>query len=64
MLNEHNGLIIHRPSYDQNNQQFWSQISAKGEQSCEALQFNDWQKVRTLLVSIEDDGHYYASFLR
>lgn len=62
MLSEHDGLIIHWPSYDDNNPQLWSQVSAKGEQSCEEIVFNDKQKVRTLLVSIEDDGDYYASF--
>ena len=62
MLNEHNGLIIHWPSYDKNNPQLWSITSAKGEQSCEGLTFNDGQKIRTLSVSIEDDGDYYANF--
>ena len=62
MLSEHNGLIIHWPSYDDNNPQLWSLASAKGEQSCEEIVFNDKQKIRTLLVSIEDDGDYYASF--
>lgn len=62
MLSEYNGLIIHWPSYDDNNPQFWSVVSAKGEQSCEEIVFNDGQKFRALLVSIEDDGDYYASF--
>lgn len=62
MLSEHNGLIIHWPSYDENNPQLWSLVSAKGELSCEHIEFNGGQKIRTLLVSIEDDGDYYASF--
>lgn len=62
MLTEHNGLVIHWPSYDENNPQLWSIASGKGEQSCEEIVFNDRQKVRTILVSIEGDGDYYASF--
>ncbi|MFT5163739.1 MAG: hypothetical protein ACI9FJ_002336, partial [Alteromonadaceae bacterium] len=62
MQNEHLGVIIHWPSYDNQNDSLWSILTAKGEQTCQAMVFNDSLSIRTNLVSIEGDGDYYASF--
>jgi hypothetical protein len=62
MLDENQGLVIHWPSSDDDNPLFWSILSAKGEQSCQDLVFNDKIRYRTNRVAIENDGDYFASF--
>ena len=63
MTDENQGLIIHWPSYAENdNPALWSILTAKGEPSCENLHFNDNTSFRANLVEIENAGDHYASF--
>ncbi|MFT4925000.1 MAG: hypothetical protein ACI8WB_001090 [Phenylobacterium sp.] len=62
MQDQHQALIIHWPSYDKNNEQLWSILTAKGESSCQEVVFSANSTFRTNQVSVEDDGNYYASF--
>jgi hypothetical protein len=62
MQNPYQGVIIRWPSYDDNNAELWSIVTAKGEPSCQQALFNGDKGFRTLKVTIEDDGDYYASF--
>ncbi len=63
MTDENHSLIIHWPSYAENNDPaLWSILTAKGEPSCENLLFNDNTRFRPNLVAIENEGDHYASF--
>lgn len=62
LLDDNQSLIIHWPSYDQDTPEAWSILTATGEESCEQISFNNKLKVRSTIVSIENDGDYYASF--
>ena len=61
LLDEHNGLVIHWSSSDQDNPELWSILTASGEDSCAEIVFNDKTRIRTNLVSIEQ-GDYFAAF--
>ncbi len=62
MQDENQGIIIHWPSYEDNNDELWSILTAKGEQSCQTLSFDAATQFRTNVVTIEQDGDYYANF--
>lgn len=60
MLDDNDGLIIHWRTSDDDNASLWSLLTGKGDQTCQALVFNDNSEIRTTMVSIEDGGDYYA----
>lgn len=60
MLDQHDGLIIHWQTSDNDNPALWSILTGKGDQSCKELVFNDKKRIRTNLVSVENGGDYYV----
>ncbi|WP_371377561.1 hypothetical protein [Thalassotalea aquiviva] len=62
LLSEHQGLIIHWKADLLDDGVIWSQTTAKGDDTCAAIEFNRGDSVRTLSVEIEDAGNYYANF--
>ncbi|MDN3653918.1 hypothetical protein QWY77_14350 [Thalassotalea ponticola] len=62
LLNQYDGLIIHWQADRLNDGEIWSQHTAKGDDSCQFIEFNSGETVRTLNVVIENKGDYYANF--
>jgi len=62
LLDQHDGLIVHWQADQINNGEVWSQLTGKGDDSCEVIEFNNGDKVRTINVEVEDSGDYYANF--
>jgi len=61
-LSEHGGLIISWNADDNNNMEIWSLLSATGDKSCKAIEFNNADSIRTLSVSVENSSIYFALF--
>lgn len=62
LLDEHEGLIVHWKADLIREGEIWTQASAQGDDSCEVIEFNNGDKVRTINVLVEDSGSYYANF--
>ncbi|WOH37436.1 hypothetical protein RI844_19075 [Thalassotalea fonticola] len=62
LLDDHEGLIVHWKADLIREGEIWSQASAEGDDSCEVIEFNNGDKVRTINVVVEDSGSYYANF--
>ncbi|KGJ91031.1 hypothetical protein [Thalassotalea sp. ND16A] len=62
LLDQHDGLILHWQADQINNGEIWSQLTGQGDDSCEVIEFNNGDKVRTINVEVEDSGDYYANF--
>lgn len=62
LLDQNKGLIIHWKADAIGNGEVWSQATAKGDDSCKVIEFNNGDKVRTINVVAEDAGSYYANF--
>ncbi|MCP4985683.1 MAG: hypothetical protein GY928_06305 [Colwellia sp.] len=56
------GIIIHWQADHLSNGELWSQTTAKGDESCQSLQFNKGAPLRPLTVTVENSSDYYASF--
>jgi len=65
-LSPHQGLIINWQADEVNEGLLWSQVSSKGDQSCQQITFNKGNAVRTLAVEVSSqqgvNTDYYASF--
>ncbi|WNC69481.1 hypothetical protein RI845_04875 [Thalassotalea nanhaiensis] len=62
LLDQNEGLIVHWQADLIREGEIWSQASATGDDSCEVIEFNNGDKVRTINVVVEDSGSYYANF--
>ncbi|WNC71388.1 hypothetical protein RGQ13_14820 [Thalassotalea psychrophila] len=62
LLDQNEGLIVHWQADVIRDAEIWSQASAKGDDSCEVIEFNNGDKIRTINVVVEDSGSYYANF--
>ncbi|MBU2892169.1 hypothetical protein KO495_02375 [Colwellia sp. D2M02] len=61
-LSQHQGVIIHWQADDVENGQLWSQLSTQGDKSCNVINFNKGEDIRTVRVDVENINHYYAAF--
>jgi len=59
---QYKGVIIHWQADEVETNQLWSQLSATGDESCKAIQFNKGDDIRTLSVLVENGIDYYANF--
>ncbi|WP_068546036.1 hypothetical protein [Thalassotalea crassostreae] len=62
LLDQHQALIIHFKADLINNGVIWSQATAQGDDTCEVIEFNRGDKIRTINVEVEADGSYYVNF--
>ncbi|TLU66897.1 hypothetical protein FE810_05165 [Thalassotalea litorea] len=62
MMTEHDGLVIHWQADIQRDGEIWSLASAKGDDTCQYIEFNNGDKVRPYNVAVENGGDYFASF--
>ncbi|WP_394176281.1 hypothetical protein [Thalassotalea litorea] len=62
MLTEHNGLVLHWQADIQRDGEIWSLASAKGDDTCQFIEFNNGDKVRPYNVAVENGGDYFANF--
>jgi uncharacterized membrane protein YhaH (DUF805 family) len=61
-LSEYRGIIIHWQADEVAEGEFWSQLSANGDKSCQNITFNKGSTMRPLAVSVEKGSEYFASF--
>lgn len=65
-LSEHRGVSINWQADETNQSVFWSQLTAKGDESCKEISFNKGEAIRTLSVQIENlagvNNNYFANF--
>jgi uncharacterized membrane protein YhaH (DUF805 family) len=61
-LSSHQGIIIHWQADQVVNGELWSQLTAKGEKSCQSIKFNKGDPFRPLSVIVENGSEYFASF--
>ncbi len=61
-LTQYNGVILHWQATENELKQLWSQATAKGEESCKTITFNNKEQYRTLEVIVEDQQNHFASF--
>jgi hypothetical protein len=59
---EFSGLTIHWQGENTQQLQLWHMQKAQGEQSCQAIIFNNGDTFRTIEVNIENQSKYYANF--
>ena len=72
LLSQHQGIIINWQADEVNSPLLWSQSSAKGDNSCQIINFNKGKPIRTLKVEVEGEinaaissnvyNNYFASF--
>ena len=62
LLNNHQGLTLQWQADEAEQPLLWSQATAEGDMSCQAITFNNGDKIRTLEVTVEDGIDYHASF--
>lgn len=62
LLDKNQGLIVHWQADVIRNGEVWSQVSATGDDTCQVIEFNNGDKVRTINVVVEASGDYYANF--
>ena len=60
--NEHKGIYIHWQADEVENKLLWSQSTTLGDNSCQAIAFNNGNTFRTLEVSVEKRDNYFAYF--
>lgn len=60
MLDQNDGLVIHWRTSDEDNPALWSLLTAKGDNTCKELVFNDKERFRTTFVAVENGGDYFA----
>lgn len=56
------GIIVHWQADEETNGSLWSQFTAKGDKSCQVIDFNKGDDIRTLSVQVENNSDYFASF--
>ena len=61
-LSEYQGIIIHWQADQVPDGELWSQLSAKGDKSCQSIKFNKGSALRPLTVLVESGSEYFASF--
>jgi len=61
-LSEYQGVIIHWQADEVANGELWSQLSTKGDESCQSIKFNKGSSIRPLSVLVENGSEYFASF--
>ncbi len=62
MFDQHQGLTIAWPGDFRDNGEIWSAITGQGDKDCFEIVFDNNNKLRTMKVSIVNDGDYYADF--
>jgi uncharacterized membrane protein YhaH (DUF805 family) len=61
-LSEYQGVIIHWQADEVANGELWSQLSTRGDKSCQSIKFNKGSSIRPLSVLVENGNEYFASF--
>lgn len=62
MISRYNGLVISWQSNSEENTELWSIKYAQGDKSCQNIQFNKGDTIRSYKVAIENDGQHFAYF--
>lgn len=61
-LSTFQGIIIHWQADQVESGELWSQATATGDESCQAIKFNKGSSLRPLNVLVENGSDYFASF--
>ena len=61
-LSSHQGIIINWQADEINSTELWSQLTAQGDNSCREISFNKKSSFRTMMVHVENNTEYFASF--
>ena len=57
-----NGIIIRWEGDSTDNRFIWQQLTAQGDESCKVITYNNGDMIRTIDVTYESDGDYFAKF--
>ena len=61
-LTPHQGILLHWQADNVTSGQLWSQLTAKGDKSCQIINFNKGNDFRPLSIEVEANTEYFASF--
>ena len=61
-LTPYQGLLLHWQADEVENGKIWSQLTAKGDKSCQVVNFNKGNGFRPLSVEVSNNIDYFASF--
>ena len=62
LLSEHRAVIINWQADETQDQEIWQLTSAQGDTSCQSINFNNGDEIRTTSVVVEDGSNYFANF--
>ena len=62
MASTYNGIVISWEADETINKEIWSLTNAQGDNSCQNIQFNNGDAIRSLKVNIENNNQYFAYF--
>ena len=62
MVSPHNGLVINWQADSAENKELWNITHAQGDSSCQAIEFNKGDAIRSYKVNIEQNSEYFAYF--
>jgi hypothetical protein len=62
MTTSYDGIVISWSADNTDKNTLWNIKKAQGDKSCQAITFNNKDKFRTLLVSVENTSTYFAEF--
>jgi hypothetical protein len=62
MTSENEGVILSWQAELVNDKEIWSLASAKGDKSCQSINFTKGDTIRPYSVSVENGSQYFASF--
>jgi hypothetical protein len=62
MVSTYNGLVISWQADSTENKELWNIKSAQGDSSCQSIQFNKGDAIRSYQVNIENNNQYFAYF--
>ncbi len=62
MVSTYNGLVISWQADSTENKELWNIENAQGDSSCQSIQFNKADAIRSYQVNIENNNQYFAYF--
>jgi hypothetical protein len=62
LVSSFNGIIIRWEGDTTDNPFIWQQLTAQGDESCKVITYNNGEMIRTLTVTHENNGDYFAKF--
>ncbi len=61
-LTPYKGILLHWQADSVATGQLWSQLTTKGDKSCQLINFNQGNDLRPLTIMVENNTEYFASF--